>query len=109
MHQRPLVRGSGYAPSMWYETNNEGVTINLLVQPRASRERVGPLQDERLKVSVSSAPVDGKANQAVVALLAKTFGIRRRDVVLQVGLKGRRKTVLLHGLTEATLLEKVSL
>ena len=46
------------------------VTFDVLVQPRSSRAKVGPLHDGRLKVAVTSPPVDGEANAAVIELLA---------------------------------------
>ena len=45
-------------------------TIDILVQPRASRAKLGPMHDGRLKVAVTAPPVDGEANAAVVEVLA---------------------------------------
>ncbi|MCP4449381.1 MAG: DUF167 domain-containing protein [Myxococcales bacterium] len=71
----------------------EGVRIALLVQPRASRVRFGPTHGDRLKVAITTAPVDGAANQAVVDLLAKTLGVAKRDISITAGHTSRRKTV----------------
>ena len=46
-----------------------GMRIRLLVQPRASRARFGPVHGDRIKVFITSPPVDGAANQAVIELL----------------------------------------
>lgn len=46
------------------------VTFVVLVQPRASREKLGPVHDGRLKVAVTAPPVDGEANAAVIEVLA---------------------------------------
>ena len=45
--------------------------VDVLVQPRASRAKVGPAIGDRLKVAVTAPPVDGKANGAVIELLAR--------------------------------------
>ncbi len=79
----------------------EGVVIDILVQPRASRERVGPVHDDRLKVAVTSPPVDGAANKAVCKLLAKTFKLAKSAVEVVGGHSSRRKTVRLSGVTRA--------
>jgi uncharacterized protein (TIGR00251 family) len=73
--------------------------VDLLVQPRASRARIGPLQGDRFKVAVTAPPVEGAANAAVIELLAQKLGCPRRDVELVSGAGSRRKTVRLHGIT----------
>jgi uncharacterized protein len=91
----------------WYATTADGLSVDVLVQPRSSRERLGPIHGDRLKVAVNAPPVDGEANAAVIALLAKTLGLRRADVEITAGLTGRRKTVRLRGLSAEALLSKV--
>ena len=72
-------------------------TIDILVQPRASRAKLGPMHDGRLKVAVTAPPVDGEANAAVVEVLAKALGVPRRQVEVIAGLSSRRKTVRIEG------------
>jgi uncharacterized protein len=79
------------------------VTFDVLVQPRASRAKVGPVHDGRLKVAVTSPPVDGEANAAVIELLAKTFGVAKGAVSVIAGATSRRKTVRVAGITRAAL------
>ena len=87
------------------EQTGEGVRLHLRVQPRASRSQVvGWLADGALKVAVASPPVDGEANKACIALLADTFQLPKRDIVLVSGDKGRNKVVLVRGLLLATAL-----
>jgi uncharacterized protein (TIGR00251 family) len=73
------------------------VTFDVLVQPRASRAKIGPLHDGRLKVAVTSPPVDGEANAAVVELLAKTLGVAKSAVEVIAGASSRRKTIRIAG------------
>ena len=65
----------------------------MLVQPRASRAKIGPMHDGRLKVAVTAPPVDGEANAAVIELLAKQLGIARGAVEVVAGASSRRKTL----------------
>jgi uncharacterized protein (TIGR00251 family) len=46
-----------------------------------------------LVVAVAAPPVDGKANEAVRKVLAAAFGVRKQDVVIVAGLRGRDKVV----------------
>ena len=74
-----------------------GVTFDVLVQPRASRAKVGPLHDGRLKVAVTAPPVDGEANAAVIELIAKTLGVAKSAVSVVAGASSRRKTIRVDG------------
>ena len=79
------------------------IELDVLVQPRASREKVGPLHDGRLKISVTAPPVDGEANAAVIALVAKQLGCARGAVEVIAGASSRRKTVRVVGVTRAAI------
>jgi uncharacterized protein (TIGR00251 family) len=81
------------------------VTIEILVQPRASREKIGPMHDGRIKIAVTAPPVDGEANAAVIALLAKRLGIARGQLEVIAGASSRRKTIRLAGVTPAQIAE----
>jgi uncharacterized protein (TIGR00251 family) len=78
-----------------------GVTFDVLVTPRASREKVGPVHEGRLKVAVTAPPVEGEANAAVCALLARALGVPKSRVTVLRGDTGRRKTVRVEGVTAA--------
>jgi uncharacterized protein (TIGR00251 family) len=75
------------------------VTIDILVQPRASRAKIGPMHDGRLKVAVTAPPVDGEANAAVIELVARQLGIARGNVVVVAGASSRRKTLAIANVT----------
>jgi uncharacterized protein (TIGR00251 family) len=84
-----------------------GVLIDLLVQPRASRARFGPLHGDRIKVAVTSPPVDGAANKAVVELIAKHFGISRSQIEVTSGHSSRRKRVQVMGVSCQRVMEEM--
>jgi len=85
-----------------------GVTFDVLVQPRASRAKLGPVHDGRLKVAVTAPPVDGEANAAVIELLAKKLGVAKGAVSVVAGASSRRKTVRVDGVTRAAIEALVS-
>jgi uncharacterized protein YggU (UPF0235/DUF167 family) len=53
-----------------------------------------------LKVRVAAPPEDGRANDAVLELLARTFDLPRRDVRLATGASSRDRVVVLEGMTD---------
>jgi uncharacterized protein (TIGR00251 family) len=75
------------------------VWIPVRVQPRASRDAVVGELDGALKIALTAPPVDGEANAALVAFLAKKLGVPKRDVTLVAGATGRSKTVAVRGVT----------
>lgn len=81
------------------------VTVDILVQPRASRAKIGPMHDGRIKVAVTAPPVDGEANAAVIELLAKQLGIPRGNVEVIAGASSRRKTLRIANVTEQQIAE----
>jgi uncharacterized protein (TIGR00251 family) len=81
------------------------VTIDVLVQPRASRAKIGPRHDGRIKIAVTAPPVDGEANAAVIALLAKSLGVAKSAIAVVAGASSRRKTIAIEGVTPAQIEE----
>ena len=74
-----------------------GVRFEVQVAPRASREAVLGEHDGALKVALTAPPVDGEANAALVAFLAKKLGVPKRDVRITQGASSKRKTLEAEG------------
>jgi hypothetical protein len=71
-----------------------GFRFEVRVKPGARKERVGGRWGEiALIVAVTAPAVEGKANEAVRAALAKAFGVRKGDVSVVAGDRGRDKIV----------------
>jgi uncharacterized protein len=72
------------------------VVLDLHVQPGAARTEFAGTHGERLKLRLSARAVDGKANEALVEFLAGHYGVPRRSVRIESGLKSRRKRVVIE-------------
>jgi len=84
------------------ETSSDGARVTIRVTPKASREGIGGLIENAngvsaIKVAVTAAPEDGKANQAVVKLLAKAWGVPKTSVSVVVGHTSRDKVLSVAG------------
>lgn len=75
-----------------------GVRFAVRVQPRASRSEVCGVHGEALRVRLAAPPVDGAANDALVALLADELDVARRAIRIVSGESSRSKTVQVDGI-----------
>jgi uncharacterized protein (TIGR00251 family) len=87
-------------------TINGGIRLRLKVQPKARRNCIAGLTPDpdgrdstgwALKLSVGAPPEDGKANAAVIALLAAALGVAKSAISVVSGATGRRKLVEIRG------------
>jgi uncharacterized protein (TIGR00251 family) len=84
------------------------VELDVRVIPRAARDELAGMRDGRLLVRVSAPPVDGRANAAVCALLAKAAGVPRGGVSVVRGASARDKRMRIEG-DEQTLRARLGL
>jgi uncharacterized protein (TIGR00251 family) len=85
---------------------DDGLVVAIRVTPRGGRDAIAAGTEEHLAARLAAAPVDGKANAALIALVAKTFGVARRAVTLIGGDTARLKR--LHVAGDAAALAKIA-
>ena len=73
--------------------DGQSLVLEVRLQPRASDNAVVGIRNRRLQVRVTAAPVDGAANQRMVSMLAKEFGVAKSSVSLLAGAGSRDKRV----------------
>ncbi len=74
--------------------------------PRSSRDSLGAGTPGYLAARLAAPPVEGAANAALIALVAKTFGVSKRQVTLISGETGRLKRLFVAG--DGTSLAKIA-
>ncbi len=67
--------------------------LQIKVKPNARASVLEPSADGIWQAQLKAAPVDGKANEELVALVARHFGCRRSAVTIRSGASGRLKLV----------------
>ena len=90
------------------ESHPQGVVIQVKARPGGRRNAFAGLHDGALRIDVTAAPEKGKANDAIIVLLAKTFGVAKSSIELISSPANPQKRFLLAGLDLATAEAKVA-
>jgi len=87
-----------------------GITtrITVKVKPRASAEMIEGWVDEILVVRLTSPPVDGAANSALVKLISRKLRIAKGSIRIVSGEKSRKKVLEIEGMDLSELMAGLS-
>lgn len=77
----------------WFWWEGDLLTFNILGKPSAKQTKIGKPFGNQLKISVASAPVNGKATDHLVKFLAVQFGVKVRDIEVVFGRMNVNKQV----------------
>ena len=88
---------------------NEGVAFTAKVVPGSSRTSLSGLLDGMLKVKISAPAEKGKANQCLIAFLARQIGVRKNDVTIVSGQTRPVKHIHVAGITKDALIRELDL
>lgn len=92
----------------WMAQAGDGsVVLMLHIQPGARKTEVAGLHGDALKIRLAAPPVDGKANAALLAFLAKACSVPKSAVSLLSGETSRSKRVRIVG-AEVSVLEALA-
>lgn len=86
-----------------HSVSDGNIIFSVRVVPRASRSEIVGEQGGLLRVRIASPPVDGAANEELVRVLAKEFGVARRTITIISGHSSRVKKISVEALSPATL------
>jgi uncharacterized protein (TIGR00251 family) len=78
----------------WRRVGADGsLTLAIRAQPGAAKTEFAGIHGDAVRIRVAAAAVEGRANEALIAFLAASFDVPRRNVTLVRGERGRMKTV----------------
>jgi uncharacterized protein len=83
--------------------------LHLRVIPRARRTEISGRRGDAILVRLAAPPVDGAANDALIAFLAERLAIPRRQIALARGATTRDKTVAIDGLSPAEIARRLGI
>ena len=81
---------------MFFSDHPEGLLIDVRVQPKSSKNIIVGIHAKALKIKLSAPPVEGKANKALIQLIAKLLRCPKTAVEIISGQASRNKRLLVH-------------
>jgi uncharacterized protein len=90
------------------KTLPSAISFAVKVHPRAKKNAITGVVGDALKLSLTSPPVDGRANEACVEFFAKLFQVSRASVTIAAGESSRNKVVRVTGVSEEYIRQKLS-
>lgn len=81
------------------QEGSEAIVLRVMAHPGAGRASVVGIHGDALKVRVSAPPVGGRANQAVVEMVAELFGVKETAVKVVAGETSRNKRLEIAGIS----------
>lgn len=90
------------------EATPSATMLQVRLTPRADRNALVKYEAGVAHVRVTSAPVEGAANAALVALLAEALGVRKRAIIIVAGTTSREKRVLIEDLSPEQLVQRLA-
>jgi len=94
---------------LWIREEDGAVIMNVLLQPRASKNELVGIHGDCLKIKITSPPVENKANKKLCEFLSKLIGVGKGRVEVIGGHKARIKKVRISDSTLEEVRKKLSL
>ena len=85
-----------------------GATFQVKVQPRAKKNAIIGEIGDALKLALTAPPVEGRANQACIALVAELLNLPRSSVTIAAGQSSRKKIIHVAGMSAAEVQQRLT-
>lgn len=86
-----------------------GIRFEIRVQPRSSQNQIIGAVGDAIKVKLTAPPVEGQANQSLIAFLADVFSVPKRNVSIIKGDTSRNKIVEIQGIDKEQAIKTIGL
>lgn len=81
-----------------FKRSKHGIALKVKVEPKSSRRGISGLIGDSLKVKVHAPPVGGAANEELIEILSKEFGIRKSAIQIVRGNSSKDKIIEISGI-----------
>ncbi|OBX11398.1 DUF167 family protein YggU [Gallibacterium genomosp. 3] len=77
------------------QQTEQGLLLNIYLQPKASKDQIVGLHGDELKVTITAPPIDGQANAHLIKFLSKQFRVAKSQIELRKGELNRHKQLFI--------------
>jgi len=84
--------------NVFYRWDGADLLLQIWVLPRASRDCIMGIHNNCLRVKLTTAPVDGKANQSLIKFLSKQLGVSASQISIEKGETSKTKQIRIRSL-----------
>ena len=91
------------------QQNSGAITVAVRVHPRAKHDAITGEMGDALKVSLTSPPVDGRANDACISFFANLLKVPKSSVTIASGATSRNKIIRIAGITADQFRDRIGL
>ena len=81
--------------------------ITVQVQPNASQNKITRFEDGVLYLKIAAPPEKGQANKVLLEFLSSITGIRKSNLTIEKGITGKRKIIVINGLTQDQVVKQL--
>jgi uncharacterized protein (TIGR00251 family) len=92
----------------WVADGPDGPELAVHVRPGAARTALAGLHDDAVCVRLRARPVEGAANRELLEVVADALGVRRSQLTLRRGARGRDKRIAVAGLAVEELVRRLA-
>ncbi|OBX04452.1 hypothetical protein QV06_07295 [Gallibacterium genomosp. 3] len=85
---------------MAIQQTEQGLLLNIYLQPKASKDQIVGLHGDELKVTITTPPIDGQANAHLIKFLSKQFRVAKSQIELRKGELNRHKQLFIAAPTQ---------
>ena len=93
---------------MFLQEKDDGLLLQIKVQPNASKNEITGIENDRLKIKISSPPEKGKANLELIHFLAKIFKVPKSSITIVRGETSSLKSLFIFGASKEEALKIVT-
>lgn len=94
---------------MSIEEIEDSIKLSIYVQPRSSKNSIAGLFDNKIKVKLTSPPVDGAANELLIKFLSKKLSVAKSEISIISGEKSRSKIILVNGISKKDAMKSLGI
>ena len=104
---RPPSAGPGKRQACPADGSAVSARIRVRLTPRSAKDAILAQEEGVYRVKVKAPPLEGRANRALIALVAKALRVPKRDVEITAGEKSRDKALRIRGVTQEEAEERL--